>query len=105
MLLPGSDTESLTAIAAVVSSITALVALIVGPLLALYVAKRQIIATTISTERKEWVASLRQSIVGFVATISSVLNQQSLIQTLDPAWLKSKSDELVLFKAQIFIFL
>src|SRR6266853_2088621 len=105
MLLPGSNPESLPAIAAVISALTALVALIVGPLLSLYVAKRQIAASVISNERKEWIGSLRHNIANFLATISSVLTQHAWIHSLERSWLKTKADDLFVFKAEISLLL
>jgi hypothetical protein len=105
MLPSGSNTESLSAIAAVLSAATALVALIVGPLLSLYVSKRVIAATTISNERKEWIGSLRHNTANFLATISSVLTQYAWLHTLDRAWLKSKADDLFVSKAEISLLL
>jgi hypothetical protein len=105
LLLPDSCPGSLPAIAAVISAATALVALMVGPLLSLYVAKRQIAASVISNERKEWIGNLRHNIASFLATISSVLTQHAWIQTLERPWLKAKADDLFVFKAEISLLL
>jgi hypothetical protein len=105
MLQNQSNTEYLSAIAAIISAATALLALIVGPILSLQVAKRQIGATTVSTERKEWISNLRNNIASFLAIISSVLMEQAWTQKLDRTQLKTKVDELLLLKAQISLLL
>jgi len=105
MLQNQSNTEYLSAIAAIISAATALIALIISPLLSLYVAKRQIGATTVSNERKEWIGNLRNSIASFLAIISSVLMEQAWTQKLDRTQLKSKVDELIFLKAQISLLL
>ena len=56
----------------VVSSVTVLVAVIVGPLIQLHVAKRQIRSTTVSSNRQAWINNLRDNLATIQAYSSDV---------------------------------
>lgn len=58
------------AIAAVISACVALVSAIVGPLISLKIAKKQINASILSGNRQEWINTLRNEVSGFVSVIS-----------------------------------
>ena len=55
-----------------VSSLTALVAVIVAPLIQLRIAKRQIRSTTISANRQVWINTLRDNLATLWAYSSDV---------------------------------
>ena len=48
-----------------ISAITALVAVIIGPIISWYIAKRQIIASTVTISRQQWINTLRDAIADF----------------------------------------
>ncbi len=54
---------------AVVSAVTALVAVIVGPLVSIFVAKNQINASVISSNRQAWINRLRDELATLVAIV------------------------------------
>ncbi|RTZ71871.1 MAG: hypothetical protein DSZ00_09570 [Gammaproteobacteria bacterium] len=66
---------------AVVSAVTALVAVIVGPLVSVYVAKNQINASVVSTNRQTWINRLRDelaTLVGIVHHLPSAHANESI---------------------------
>jgi uncharacterized membrane protein YbjE (DUF340 family) len=105
MIEAQSNTESLSAIAAIISAATALIALLISPLLSLYVAKKQISVSTISEERKEWIRSLRHNVAKFIAVISSIMIEQVWMESLELPSIKTKMDELYFLKANIGLLL
>ena len=58
------------AIAAVISACVALVSAIIGPLISLKIAKKQINASILSGNRQEWINTLRTEVSGFVSVVS-----------------------------------
>jgi len=58
-------TEELTAIAAVIAALVALVSATVGPFVAWKIAKRQITTTIRSTSRQKWLDTLRDEVAEF----------------------------------------
>ena len=71
---------------AVVSAITALVAIIIGPLVSICIAKNQINASVISTNRQVWINRLRDelaTLVGMVHHLPSAHANDS-VSTNDP---------------------
>lgn len=54
---------------AVVSAITALVAVIVGPLASIFVAKNQINASVVSSNRQVWINRLRDELATLVGIV------------------------------------
>jgi hypothetical protein len=58
------------AIAAVISACVALVSAIIGPLVSLKIARKQINASILSGNRQEWINTLRNEVSGFVSVIS-----------------------------------
>ncbi len=55
-----------------VTAITALVAVLVGPLLSIYVARKQINAAALSTNRQEWINKLRNVLAELITIIRHV---------------------------------
>ena len=66
-------TLNFSALVGLVSACTALVASIVGPVVALAVARRQFNATVISSGRQKWIEAMRDALAELVALISSAL--------------------------------
>jgi hypothetical protein len=56
-----------------VSALTALVASIVGPIVALNVAKRQFNATVISNNRNKWIETLRDELAQLISLLAAAL--------------------------------
>ena len=54
----------------IITAATALVAVIVGPIVSLWVARRQIRASVISANRQAWVNALRESIAEFLSQVN-----------------------------------
>jgi 23S rRNA pseudoU1915 N3-methylase RlmH len=54
---------------ATVSAVTALVAVIVGPLVSVYVAKKQIRSSIVSTNRQKWIDRLRDELAALLKDI------------------------------------
>lgn len=57
---------------AIVSAITALVAVVVGPIVTLYVAKRQINASVLSGNRQAWINRLRDEVASLTAIVNNL---------------------------------
>jgi hypothetical protein len=68
----------------IISSLTALVAVIVGPLVQLRVAKKQIRSTTVSANRQAWINSLRDNLATLRAYSSDVRGLRTA-DTNDPS--------------------
>jgi P pilus assembly chaperone PapD len=51
----------------IVTALTALVAVVVGPIVSIYVARRQIRASVVSNNRQQWIDNLRDTIADFLA--------------------------------------
>jgi hypothetical protein len=60
-----------------VSALTALVASVVGPIVTVQVAKRQIAANVVSTNRHKWIAELREMLAELVSLMSAVAVMRS----------------------------
>jgi hypothetical protein len=60
-------------VVSLVSASTALVASVVGPVIALTVARRQFNATVIAASRQKWMETLRDSLAGLIALIRAAL--------------------------------
>jgi hypothetical protein len=60
------DHNELTAVAAVVSALVALVSATVGPFVSWKIAKRQIVTTVRATSRQQWIDNLRDEVAEFI---------------------------------------
>jgi len=58
---------------AVISAITALVAVIVSPIISIYVAKKQFGASVLSKFRQEWINSLRDNISEYISCMFMII--------------------------------
>lgn len=96
-----------SATAAMISSLVALVAVIIGPIASYYIAKSQISATVLSNERKEWIAELRSELANFmqlmtiiITTIHARWNTQpgmdEFLKIMDKLWLSYYKISLLL---------
>jgi len=68
--LRGMNTPNLVGL---LSACTALIATIVGPLVALTVARRQFIATAISGNRHKWIENLRDVLAELISLLAAAL--------------------------------
>src|SRR5215831_3695223 len=92
------------------SACTALIATIVGPLVALTVARRQFIATVISGNRHKWIENLRDELAELISLLATALVVKSKWKdkweegrgplNSDPAMLE-KFEHIVLAQAKI----
>lgn len=57
---------------AAISALTALLAVIIGPLVTLYIARKQIYASTVSSNRIRWVEDLRMNIADFMQSFAEL---------------------------------
>lgn len=57
----------------IIAAVTALVAVVVGPIVSVWIARRQIRASVVSTNRQDWINTLRDS-------ISDCLAKQTMIR-------------------------
>lgn len=55
-----------------ISMVTALIAVLLGPGVQIYIAKRQITASTVATFRQQWINALRDEIAMFIGEWSKV---------------------------------
>lgn len=60
------DHNELTAVAAVVSALVALVSATVGPFVSWKIAKRQIVTSVRATSRQQWIDNLRDEVADFI---------------------------------------
>jgi hypothetical protein len=67
---------------AVISVITAITALFVGPITSYYIIKRQIVATVLSNERKEWIYNLRLDVATFLSKIIELFTATEYVRRL-----------------------
>lgn len=79
---------------AVVSAITAIVAVIVGPLVSIFVAKNQINASVVSTNRQTWINRLRDELATLVGIVhhlpSAHANKSVSTEALIIVWSKTQ---------------
>jgi hypothetical protein len=64
------DTQYLNAVTVLTAAFTTLAAVIISPLISIYVVKRQFAAQVISANRQKWINELRERIASFVTEIS-----------------------------------
>ena len=62
----------------IIAAFTALVAVIVGPIVSFKIAKRQISASTVTISRQHWINDLRDAIADFNAKASMIYGLKSL---------------------------
>ena len=77
------------------SAATALVAVVLGPVITVYVAKRQIRASVVSANRQAWINRLRDELSKFVRDVKHVPSAQSA-GALTPAEAIGRCEETLL---------
>ena len=65
-------TSDLAAYAAVASALIALLAVIIGPILTLWISMRQLQGTVLSSNRQKWIDELRHEIAGVLNCLSAL---------------------------------
>ena len=86
--------------AAIVSAVTALVAVIISPAVSVYVARRQIRASVVSASRQKWIDSLRDDLAQ-VYTAIHVLGLQRSLELISDDELHARMAELTLLESRI----
>jgi len=90
---------------ALISATTALVAVIVSPIVSIYVAKRQIRASVVSANRQKWIDQLRECLAELIAALrflnlrrdgSVALSQDKWIERYERAFLLTSKVALLL---------
>ena len=61
----------------IVSAVTALLAVIVGPIISIYVAKKQVRANTVAVFRQQWIDSLREDLSQFLSLFEIIASNRS----------------------------
>lgn len=74
--------------AALVSAITALVAVAVSPAVSIYIARRQIRASVVSTNRQKWIDQLRDQLAELITSINFLNLQRSLHHLSEAEWVE-----------------
>lgn len=87
-----------------VSAFTALIAVIVGPGVSIYVAKRQIRASIVSTNRQKWIDNLRDELSEVIKSIR-ILGLHRNFETIDQSELNGRIENLALREAKINLLL
>ena len=85
-----ADSSSPTAVLAL---IVAILAVVVGPVLQLWIAKRQVRATVLSANRQRWIDSLRSQIADFLASLVTLNAVRSEAFALPPAEYSAKLEQ------------
>ncbi len=83
-----------------ISAITALVAVIVGPIISVYVVKRQISANVISVNRQQWINTLREKVSSFV-NASAILTVGE--QSKDEIFIRMEKLHLLISEIKLLI--
>lgn len=73
---------------ALLSAITALVAVAVSPIVSIYIARRQIRASVVSTNRQKWIDQLRDQLAELVTSIKFLNLQRSLHHLSEAEWVE-----------------
>ncbi|PYT01731.1 MAG: hypothetical protein DMF63_02475 [Acidobacteria bacterium] len=73
-------------------TVVALIAVMVSPIASYFIVKKQITATVLSTERKEWINALRVDVASFVANLFSLIEAHKHFQEMsgESNWLRFK---------------
>lgn len=71
-----------------VSALTALVAVIVSPVVSIYVARRQIRASVVSANRQKWIDQLREQLAELITSIRFLNLHRSLDHISEAEWIE-----------------
>jgi hypothetical protein len=99
-LIIGDDPVSLIPI---LSVIITLISVIVGPLIAIRVAKKQIHASVVSSTRQQWITSLRDLLAEFLM-LANHISASNCVGTVDKDHME-KIQKLILLRHKLNLFL
>ena len=88
----------------IMSLLIAILATFFGPLIQLHIAKRQIRASVLSSNRQQWIDRLREQIANFI-TIISELNTHAQFKHLDISMVIQKTREMHFCHSKITLML
>ena len=83
---------------------TALIAVIVSPIVSIYVAKRQIRASVVSTSRQKWIDSLRDQLAEFIAA-AHVMGLHRGLNMIETPEFNSRLEQLRLIESKVLLLL
>ena len=83
---------------------TALIAVIVSPIVSIYVAKRQIRASVVSTSRQKWIDSLRDQLAEFIAA-AHVMGLHRGLNMIETPEVNSRLEQLRLIESKVLLLL
>ena len=87
-----------------ISALTALVAVIVGPIVSVYVAKRQIKASVVSSSRQKWIDNLREQLSEIITGIRFLGVHSSLDLTSETEF-RERLQKLLLVETKVNLLL
>ena len=87
-----------------ISAITALVAVIVGPTVSVYLAKRQIHASVVSSNRQKWIDNLRDQLSEIITSIR-ILGLHRSMDRIEQEEFDRRLENLVLMETKINLLL
>lgn len=88
----------------VISALTALVAVIVGPSVSVYLAKRQIHASVVSSNRQKWIDNLRDQLSEIITSIR-ILGLHRNMGNIEQEEFDRRLEKLVLMETKINLLL
>jgi len=88
----------------IISSVTALLAVIIGPFITLYIAKRQIKANVLSPNRQNWIHILRDEISNYLA-ITARTGSATASRTEDQSYIMCCIEDLSRSESKIRLLL
>ena len=88
----------------IIAALTALVAVIVSPVISVYVVRRQITAQVVSTNRQAWINELRTKIARFVTEVAS-LSWHRLEDGSATPEIQKRLNNLVLLMSEIKLYI
>ena len=90
--------------APIISAVTALVAVVVGPLVSVYVVRRQIHASVVSANRQKWIDDLRDQLTELITGIRFLGLHRSL-EHIDEKEFVERLQRLVLVETKVNLLL
>jgi hypothetical protein len=103
-LIVNLDQQTITLYTSIISGLTALVAVIVGPIVSVYVARRQIRASVVSANRQKWIDSLRDQLAEFITAVRVVGLHRGL-DLMEKAEYDSRLQQLLQIESQVTLLL
>ncbi len=87
-----------------ISAITALVAVVVSPIVSIYITKRQIHASIVSSNRQKWIDNLRDQLSEVITSVRILCLHRSM-DRIDDSELNDRIEKLVMLEAKINLLL